>query len=382
MAKCFHSITLFVRNDLCFLGLLTIRLQKMRLSAWDYLGLMEKLRLFGQNSLLPECHPGVWRAYLDLYRAFIGDPKDMEIVSTENGLGFSLDPLTGDDLYRWALLNPVSHPHIPFSADTIVDHAEDIGRTFREEGIDHFCILTDSFEFPEAASLSSRNHFGWLNSPQALIHDRFEDYAVSLTAPRRKQMRRLYRSYDEDKGFRFDFSDRPPDAAETDFIDGHTRRHWGEAWEYALAQFLWQIAAAGTIPSCARFMRVYDRDRLLYINGYILRGDTLYSQCTCRNMDTFHSGLGTLIDFKAIEVLSGNADIHIVDPTCGAALFHQETISVAKREIVNTNRQRPFLCMGARDNINQTLGGFIPPFYDNVCGWQRTDIPFLTGKGL
>ncbi len=352
----------------------------MRLSAHDYIDLMESLGRFSRNAAIPELNSLMWRHYLALYKEHIGDPDDIVIVASADGLGFYVDPLDCSQDYKWALLGPVSHARIPFTAREMVDNVPNIAAAFDTAGIETFRIMTDAFALAAPAAPEQEVYFGWINSPQARLFDDFEAYTASLSASRRKQMRRLGRAYDAEGGFRFDLSDHPPDETEKDFIISQTTRCWGEAWEYALALWIWQIAAAEAVPSCARFMRVYSQDRLVFLNGYIVRDDTIFSQSTCRSMDCFFSGLGTSIDFKAIEFLCGSPDIRFLDPTCGTGLYHPESISVAKREVVNSNCRRPFLCLGTADTLASAEKDHRLPVFESGAGWRNNDAVFVTGR--
>ena len=318
----------------------------MRLAAPDYIEALGRKNLVTDSAAVPEFNRGFWREYLALYRTHIGDPRDLECVMSAGGAGFYRDPMAEADHYSWALLGPVSHAPVPFDAGDLIGMAADIVATFAADGIARPDIRTDTFAFTVPPTPGDARHFVWLHSPQADIPARFSTYVETLAATRRKQLRRLYRSYEDDPAFRFDFSDRRPDPAELDFAIANSAARWGEDANYALAQLLWSLAAATAIPASARFMRVYERDRLIYLNSYLVRADTIVSQSTTRDEQAMHSGLGTMIDFKTIETLCGSGGIATLDPTCRTGLDDPESIGIAKREVINADRLRPLFLAG------------------------------------
>lgn len=344
----------------------------------DYLNVMEKLRLFSTEHIVPDCNSLVWRAYLDLYETHLGGTDKLQIVCTPGGLGFYLDPLEVTDWHSWALLGPISHPTLPFTAEQLVTRSRDIFETFIADGIDAPCIVTETFDL--LGPPSHENHFLWINSPRARIHDDFEAYASGLTASRRKQMRRLFRTYNKDPDFRFDFSARTPNTAELDFIIAQTKKRWEADWDYALVQSLWPIAVSMIQPSSARFMRVYYKNELAFINAYIVRDTVLLSQSTCRNEDMFHSGLGVMIDFKAIETLSGaGTTLRHLDPTCRTCAIEEcESIVIAKREVVNEDNAKPLFMAGYELPLSD-IGAETP----HLCpkkGWVLPSATSVIGK--
>lgn len=333
----------------------------MKLSAPDYIAALTRLGLVSDAADVPEFNTAFWREYLALYRTHIGDPADIECVVSPQGAGFYRDPLAEAAHYSWALLGPVSHVPVPFGAAALVALGDEIAATFATDGIPDFIVQTDSFSFADTPAAADVRYFAWLHSPQAAIATNLDSYAQSLTASRRKQMRRLYRTYNDDPAFRFELSGRLPDSAEIDFILRNCRARWGIDEHYALVQVLWAVAAGRARPEAARFMRVYCRDRLVFLNTYLVRGDTIVAQSTTRGEGEMFSGLGTMIDFKTIETLSGSPAIRFLDPTCRTGLDDPESIGVAKREVVTTDRLRPLLLMGeAAPSL---------PYYKAGAGW-------------
>jgi hypothetical protein len=268
---------------------------RMHLSARDYIGHMESLGLFRAGHAVPEFNTGVWRDYLDLYDTHVGQADSIKVSVTPEGLGFYRDELAGWDFYTWALLGPLSHPRVPFTARDIIHRAPAIAALCADVP-----VITETF-IPED-DCAGDPHFGWICSPQAHIAASPESYAASLAPKRRKQRARLYREYD-DPSYRFDFSANPVTDDECAFILDQTRARWGEEAPYALTQALFPLAAARNVPDAVRFMRVYHGDDLLFFNTYLVRGAVMTSQSTTRNMAAETRGLGVIIDFRAIDLL-------------------------------------------------------------------------------
>ncbi len=335
----------------------------MILKPVDYIADQERQGRLTSSAKIPELNAEVWRGYLRLYDDCIGPSGELDIIVPEKGPGLYCDPLGGGKICNWALMGPISHPVLPFTADEIIKAAPAIDATLR--GMDLDGLLTDTFVVQGEANEDQARHFIWINSPRAAIQDTFDAYAQSLPAARRKQMRRLYRQYNDDPAIRFEFSADLPGSAEVEYIKKHTYARWGEDAAYALVQTLWPMAASAIIPEAVRYMRVYKDGDLVFLNSYILRGDVLTSQSTTRNEDVFLSGLGVMIDFKAIELLSGQGDIRFLDPTCRTGLDDPDSIGIAKREVVNSDALKPILMVGGK-NPDPAL-----PYF--CKGWHMPD---------
>ena len=350
----------------------------LRLSAFDYLALVDRLGLFGPAPPAPpapELCTAVWRAYLALYAAHAGSVQDIDIIATEDGFAVYRDPLMGEETWTWALTGPLSHPILPWRAAQIIAAAPRLADALAAADIAAGDLVTDSFDMLSPASAEEARHFVWVNSPVATFGPTFDLYVENLAAPRRKQARRLLRHYDDDPAFQFDFSDRPPDSREFDFIAGNTHRRWGaDEAPFALAQTLWVMATAQAMPHAARFMRVYHSGRLVFFNSYVIRRGVMTSQATCRSEADMFSGLGVLMDFKVIQLLTGNGAITALDPTCMTGIVDPGSILVAKREVVNTESRKPLLVLG-----NARVPG--APRLENGA-WQLPDELLMVGRGL
>jgi len=348
----------------------------MRLTPRTYIQHMHDLGLFTADNPVPELNSRVWTHYLDLYDHHIGASDGIEIIAATKGCGVYWDPLTDMGGYTWALLGPISHPVLPLTQDALVAAVEELNTLCGDKP-----IMTETFVPADGCTENVR--FAWASSPRARIHDKFEDYVMSLSGKRRKQMNRLYRDY-ATPDFQFDFSSHGADAAELDFIIRHTQARWGkDEAPYALVQVLFPLAAAKIVPSAVRFMRVYHKGELVFFNSYIVRGDVMTSQSTTRSDAVFFSGLGVMIDFKAIEMLAGDPVIRYLDPTCRTGVHDPEQIEVAKREIINDNCIKPFLAAGSAHQIAE-FSDPPPaiPYFDGRKGWQLPCVAEILGKSV
>jgi hypothetical protein len=189
-------------------------------------------------------------------------------------------------------------------------------------------------------------------------------------------MRRLFESFSEQQGFRFELSDRRPDVRELDFIIKNLYQRWGEKdMPYALVQSLWPVAVSTHMPARALFMRVYYKELLAFLNGFILRDEVIISQSTCKNEELSVSGLGTLIDFQTIRMLSGR-HIRYLDPTCQTSTASSESIGIAKRKVVSDNARKPLLLSG----YHLPVLGVEYPYLDPVHGWVIPGTALDIGK--
>jgi hypothetical protein len=317
-------------------------------SPHEYIAELERRGLLVARARVPELDVEVWHTYLGLYASFVADHRDIPIVLTAEGLGFYVDPLDDAHAYAWALMGAVCCPMLPLPPSRLVAAMPTIFEAFDRLGIAEPTIITETFDMvgPPDPALEAR--FTWLQSPRARIADHFEAYTRSLTMSRRQQMRRLFESYTEPQGFTFELSTRGPDGAELELIAQNLLRRWGpHDAPFALVQSLWPTAVARVMPELARFMRVRYRGVLAFINGFVIKGDLIVSQSTCKNEELDFDGLGTLIDFAVIRALCqpGGA-IRQLDPTCRLSLFDPPSIEVAKRKVVNENACRPLLLAG------------------------------------
>lgn len=318
-------------------------------SPHEFFAELERRGLVSAGARVPEHDTEVWRTYLGLYASFVADPREIPIVLTPAGLGFYRDPLDDEhEAYVWAPMGAICCPTLPLSPARLVTAMLGVLEAFDAVGIAAPTIVTETFDMvgPPDASLDDR--FTWLRSPRACFADGLPAYVRSLSMSRRQQLRRLLARYDESQGFSFELSTRGPDAGELDFIAESLQRRWGpEDAPFALVQSLWAAAIARVMPEHARFMRVRHRGTLAFLNGFVVKGDLIVSQCTCKNEDLELDGLGTLVDFAVIRALcEGGSDIRRLDPTCRLSLFDPPSIEVAKRKVVNENARRPLLMAG------------------------------------
>lgn len=329
----------------------------------EYVDRMEALGLYAPEAPLPELSSSVWRAYLGHYERLVAPTSSQEIVWAGEGFGFHRDPLNDTEAYSFALLGPISHPVLPFGwADFMARVAPALTSLNETFVSDTFQCLGDA---PERDP-----RLLWLTSPRARLFDTFPDYVQSLTRKHRQRMRALFERYDADPELAWELSARGPTSVEMTWVQQNLHAKWGDEAPYALAQTLWPLAVSEVSPQNALFMRVYHGGQLAFLNAYLVRGDTITSQATCRNMSMFLDGLGVLIDFQTIKLLSGNrAGLRYLDPTCRATLSDPASIGVAKRVVTNEDLLRPILLAGP---------GALPvdppyPQFHTASGWRVAD---------
>lgn len=348
----------------------------MRLNPREYLTHLERQGLFSSASPIPEHNTDVWKVYLELYDAHVGASQDTEIIVTPEGLGLYRDPLDDRGIYTWALSGPICHPILPFSPVQLLERASSIFETFERDGITEPSIVSETFEVLDGAEPGWETHFVWLNSPRARIPGDFAAYTSSLSSSRRHEMRRLFDSFSESEGFVFEFTDRCPGTQELDFILKNLALRWGaDDLAFALVQSLWMIAVSTRMPERARYMRVYYKGQLAFLNGFILRDEVIIAQSTCKNEELRVSGLGTVIDFQAIRMLCGS-HIRYLDPTCRTSVIETGSIEVAKRKVVNDDACKPVFLAGYRLPALDAAYAHLDP----VRGWIIPEIHTVVGK--
>lgn len=328
---------------------------------------LERRGLACAGARVPEHDTEVWRTYLGLYASLVGDPRDIAIVLTPEGLGFYRDPLDEQDAYVWAPMGAVCCPTLPLPPARLVSAMERALEAFAAVGIAEPTIVTEGFEMLGPPDPSLDDRFVWIESPRANFSDGFDAYLRSLPMKRRQQLRRLLERYTEAAGFTFELSDRGPDASELEFITENLERRWGpDDAPFALVQSLWAAAIARASPRHALFMRVRHHGTLAFLNGFVVKGSTAISQCTCKNEALELDGLGTLVDLAVIRALcQGSSEIRRLDPTCRLSLFDPPSIEIAKRKVVNEDARRPLVLAGYRLPALEVPAAHLDP----VRGW-------------
>jgi Acetyltransferase (GNAT) domain len=347
-------------------------------SPHEYIAELERRSLLSVGARVPEHDSDVWRAYLGLYASLVADPRDIPIVLPATGLGLYQDPLDDHHEYVWALMGAVCCPTLPLSPAQLLAALPDALAALEQLGVAEPTIVTETFEMIGPADPTLDDRFTWLNSPRARLSGSFDEYVRSLTMSRRQQLRRLLERYGEAQGFSFELSSRGPDTNELDFIVTNLARRWGpNDAPFALVQSLWPTAIARTMPGHARFMRVRHHGVLVFLNGFLVKGEVLVSQSTCKNEDLVFDGLGTLVDFEVIRALCGSDHgIRQLDPTCRISVFDPPSIEVAKRKVVNENACRPLVMAGHRLPSLEVPA----PFLDPLRGWVIPEHRAVLGR--
>jgi hypothetical protein len=296
-----------------------------------------------------ENDPAIWLTFF-AYKSQFPDLAAIEETTVHLFLGqygFYLDPFDAErDGLNWVLSTSIVD--FPIHA-SFKNFQKDLPLLFTE--IENAAlpkpILTDSFMFADgfadSAALAGSGIIA-LNSPVAEIKPTFTAYLESLTSERRKKFRRAEEELSE-FNLRFDLSNQPLSDAEFTFIVDNLKKKWGDDYLYALCQTLWSIAVAKHRPQQAYIMRVYDADRLVFLQTMLARGQNMVCQSIVKNEETHYNGIAAFTDFQCVKALCGSNFLHF-DPSCRTGLNDPESIGIAKRATVNKNTVKPIFAAG------------------------------------
>ena len=296
-----------------------------------------------------ETNPVVWATFFANGGAF-PDLKMIEETPVHLFLGryaLYLDPFDAErEGLNWALSTSVVDIPLSVTFDEFLSDCPALCSAIEAAGLDK-PALTDSFMFadlyPAAEQLTANGLIG-LNSPVAKIHGDFSGYLESLTSERRKKFRRAEEEF-SGSGLRFELSNQTLSDAEFVFVVDNLKKKWGEDYLYALCQTLWSLAVSRNTPQNVYFMRVYDGDRLVFLQTMIARGQTMVCQSIVKDEETHYNGIAAYTDFQCVKALSGGGFLYF-DPSCRTGLNDPESIGIAKRATVNQNLVKPIFCAG------------------------------------
>lgn len=314
----------------------------MILGVHDYIGHQVKGGIFSDSAAMPENDPRVLSAYYGMIAREFPAESDFAIHLLCGKYGFFRDPV--DDVregLNWAMTTPIIDMNIgvPFAS-----FAADLPRLREEAGEN---ILTDSFSFSDGFGMldAPLENIVRLNSPVADISMPFDAYLESLTSDRRKKYRRMVSDF-EKTPLTFVMSGDGLSEAELDFARINLEKKWAEDWGYALRQSLWAVAVQQFRPQQCLTMRVYDGDKMVFVQTMIVKGKSVVCQSITKDEDSFFSGLAAFTDFKCIEYLCGNPAYAVFDASCRTSLGDPESIGIAKRATVNRDCVKPLLAIG------------------------------------
>ena len=339
----------------------------MILDAAAYIEALARRGLLAEGAGLAEHNLGVWREYLARYADFVAPLDDITVLMTPSGLGLYEDPLNDTGLHEWALLGPISHGLLPWSARELMAGIAELPACFAEAGLGPARVRTDTFTCAGPIDPSLARHFLWIRSPRARGFGDFERYLASLTHDRRKDLRAMIRRFDSLESLRLELSGRPPDAAETRLILDHAHARWQADAPYAVAQWAWPMAIASALPEKVWFMRVFWQGSLALLAAYVLRGEVAICQATCRLDTESLPGIGGFVDAALLRQL-GAGPVQVVDPTCRTGVEDTPNIWVSKRRLVNEDMEWPTLLVQSEAPVIPELDGVAPYFHPDR-GW-------------
>lgn len=319
----------------------------------EYVDHMERTGLFFASAENCEHDPRVWRHFFKACQDRVQFQVE-DTVSVHLGkYGFCYEPLDEDRPgLNFALVTPMVDPFLPVTWDQFIKDLPTLQESVAGN-IPHN-VVTDTFGTLDGFGVSNP-HTIRLNSPVAAIKPGFAQYLESLNGKRRKKHRHLLQDFDS-PDFRFELSNAPLTTAEIDFAESHLNRRWGDDAPYALIQTLWSQSCATIRPEKALFMRVYNKDLLIFVQTLLIRGGGVYCQSIFKNEDVFFDGIAPYTDFKCIEALCGSPH-GFLDPSCRSSLDDPASIGIAKRATVNCNITKPLLVLGGSlpENVAEAL---------------------------
>ncbi len=315
----------------------------MERSVGDYLRQMENDGLFSAHAPAPEHNPRVWEAYAGRLQEYGQALLSQPVVTACDKYAFFLDAL--DDAragLNWAPCTSMVDPMIPASR---AEFLQDLPRLIAD--LEDQAVCTDTFSFTDGYLQAGDLTYGLpaLNSPVAVFGDDFSAFVESLTQERRKKFKRSIKDFDE-AGLTFSLSAEPLCAAEITFARDNLHKRWGdESFLFSFSQTLWAQTVAEFYPANALFMRVHDKDQLVFVQTVLLRHGAAYAQSIFKSEEHFYNGIAAYTDFKTIEALCGKGPAYF-DPSCRTGFEDPESIGIAKRATVNHNLVKPVLVFG------------------------------------
>lgn len=315
----------------------------------DYIELMSKGGYFSESTPYPELDPAAWRNFFAFRTEY---PVLAEIEETQTYLflekyGFFFDPQDDERKgMNWNLSTSIIDLALPVTTKEFLQNKSALLQSIAAEDQSPL-ILTDTFMtldgYPDESAVAEEG-LVMLNSPVAEFYPTFAAYIESLNSVRRKKFRRLEKDY-EAKPLRFELSQDPLSAAEMEFVKDNLEKRWGRDYLYALCQTLWSVAVSTQNGRNVWFMRVYDQDRLVFLQSLIGKGDTIYCQSIVKDEESHYDGIAAYTDFECIRALNGKG-FRFFDPSCRTGLEDPESIGIAKRATINKNRIKPVFIAG------------------------------------
>ncbi len=312
------------------------------MNIFDYIDHQTKGGIFSQSSPFPENDPRVLKEFYTRLKNEGANVDAIEVIVLADRYGFYLNDLD-TDREGWNVAGSSSLIDINIGID-YAGFVADLPK-LREQASKP--IFTDSFSFKDGYGSSTEQHESlvWLNSPVATLDQAFEPYLESLTSERRKKYRRSVADF-EKTNLRFEMSDRGLTSQELDFVKTNLEKKWAEEAGYAFRQTLWADVVQKIRPEQFLMMRVYDADKLVFVQTMIIKGASVYCQSITKDEGSFYNGLAAFTDFECIKALCGKSPYAIFDPSCRTSLDDPESIGIAKRATVNKNCVKPILAIG------------------------------------
>lgn len=325
----------------------------VRLSAAEYIESMAAGGYFAPGKSHFEHDPRIWEAYFALCQEWTGFLPETGVELHLGKYGFTCEPHDPERRgLNFALCTHLVDPALPVDSRTLFEDLPALRDSILASST--YTMITDTFSLTNGYPEATAPAMGRIISPVAQLAPKFEAYVEGLSQRRRKNYRRMARDFDDPR-FRFDFSNNPLAELEIRFARDQLYSKWGtEDGPYALVQTLWTQACARFRPESCFFMRVYDRDKLVFVQTMLARHGGVYCQSIFKNEGEFYDGIAPYTDFKSIEALCGK-DYKFLDPSCRTSLDDPASIGIAKRATVNADVVKPVLAIG-NDAANKLQG--------------------------
>jgi hypothetical protein len=314
-----------------------------RMSLKEYVAFMREKNIFSPHAPFAEHCPDIVVDFYGRMASYGYDGMAAAVTVALEKYAVALDPLdTQRGGKNWAMATSMVDFTLPVPRAAFMADYPALAAAYGD-----IAVMTDTFAFTDGYLAADENPaLPCLYSPVAVFGDNYDTYVEELSQERRKKYRRFVRDFDEN-GLTFSLSDTPLSEGEIKFALDNLSRKWGpDGALFAFSQTLWAHCVAAHRPDHALFMRVMDKDRLVFVQTVLRRHGGYYAQSIFKDEDSFYDGIAPYTDFMTIKALCARGP-SFFDPSCRTGFEDPESIGIAKRATVNTNIIKPVFMAGA-----------------------------------
>lgn len=319
----------------------------------DYIDHMTTRGLFSDDAPFAEHSPAILHAFFNSMRRYDYDGLSVPVTCLMDRYGFFIDAIDNERIgINWANSTWMVDTTLAVSREQFMADLPALRDALGDQP-----VMTDTFAFINGFLPEGTAHdITALYSPVARFDGNYETYVESLSQERRKKYRRFVKDFDT-YALTFSLTDEPLTSAELSFAWDQLSAKWGEdSAQFAFAQTIWAHAVSQARPIDVLFMRVRDKDRLVFVQTVLKRRGGWVTQSIFRDNETFYDGIAPYTDFKTIEALCTKGPSYL-DPSCRTGFEDPDSIGIAKRATVNDNFLKPVF-----------LAGTLPsPFIDYIA---------------